>query len=278
MKKYHVAEHEYHPTVSSLVYNRAHTLRKHNLTSEDIGVIEAILPVVSTLNAVPTLYWLLIYILERPELVNRLRQEVSPSVQHSTDPATGRKVATMYISKFESDFPLLVSCYRETMRLANHSVSNRRMVDDLTITSQDKTRSYLLKKGTDVQLPAGVPHAETSIWGADAAEFNPERFLAPTTKGDPKVVKLRKTSYIPFGGGRHLCPGRNFAFAEIIGFAATLIVGYEVEAVGMAWGEMKMQKPNLASATVKPVAEGKGQGGKIRVREGWEGVEWRFEA
>jgi len=40
--------------------------------------------------------------------------------------------------------------------------------------------------------------------------------------------ELRKAGYIPFGGGKHLCPGRNIAFAEILGTLAALLLGFEV--------------------------------------------------
>lgn len=239
-------------------------------------MLEMILPAVSTLNAVPTVFWLLLYILARPSLVERIREELSASVQISPPGPTSKRTVTMNISKFDEQLPLLVSCYREALRLVNHSVSNRRITDDLTITAQNG-QSYLLKKGVDVQLPAGVTHAQASTWGSDAATFNPERFLHLPAKATD-AERVRKTAYMPFGGGRHLCPGRNFAFAEIIGFTAVFLLGFEIESTGMRFEDMKMRDPLLASATVKPVGNGEGLGARIRAREGWEGVCWRFSA
>jgi cytochrome P450 len=149
------------------------------------------------------------------------------------------------------------------------------MISDLTITSQNG-QSYLLKRGIDVQVPAGVPHAQPSIWGLDAGSFNAERFL-PSSNKTTHADRAHKAAYIPFGGGRHLCPGRNFAFTEIIGFAAVLLLGFEIEARGMEFRDMQMQVSKLASGTVKPVKNGEGFGARFRIREGWDGVSWSFE-
>ncbi|KAI8682066.1 hypothetical protein NCS55_00460900 [Fusarium keratoplasticum] len=273
MGKYYSEGHDINdPTTSQLVKNRAGALRKHGFTGNEVGQLEVILPNVATLNAVPTFYWMLLFIFERPELVNRLRKEVEAAAVVSN--SEGKRTATFDIASFDAKLPLLISCYRETMRLSNHSVSMRRIMQDMTITGADG-QSYLLKKGVDLQLPAGVTHHDRSAWGQDFDEFDAERFLQKTR--DAETERRRKAAYFPFGGGRHLCPGRNFAFAEILGFMAVLVLGFDVEPLGMRFGEMKMLGGQLASGTVRPEKHGKGLGGKITRRSGWENVDWRFE-
>ncbi|KAG7408762.1 Cytochrome P450 705A22 [Fusarium oxysporum f. sp. rapae] len=147
--------------------------------------------------------------------------------------------------------------------------------ENTSVTTPEGT-TYILKKDTDLQLPAGVAHYEDSVWGADVNVFNPERFL-PSSKGSTEDERKRKAAYIPFGGGRHLCPGRNLALAEIIGSASALLLGFEIEAVGMGFGNVKMLGPQLAGATVRPERYGAGLGAEIAMRQGWEDVEWRFE-
>ncbi|PTD07921.1 4-coumarate-CoA ligase-like protein 7 [Fusarium culmorum] len=240
------------PSVSAIVRNRAGSLRKNGLTGSEIGKFEVILPNVATLNAVPTFYWLLLYILDRPDLVARIRSEAEAAAVIAHD--NGKKTVTFNIAEYEAKLPLLVSCYRETMRLVNQSVSMRRILEDITVTTPEGN-TYLLKKGTDMQLPAGVAHYEQS----------------------PEEERKRKAAYIPFGGGRHLCPGRNFAFAEIIGFASSLLLGFDVEATGMGFGDMKKLGPQLAGGTVRPEKYGAGLGAQIKSRQGWENVQWKFE-
>ncbi|KAM0344753.1 hypothetical protein ACHAPU_007125 [Fusarium lateritium] len=261
------------PTVSALVRNRAGALRRNGLTGREIGKFEVILPNVATLNAVPTFYWLLLYILDRPDLLSRIRAEAGAAVVVGL--GMGKKTAIFNIAEFDTKLPLLVSCYRETMRLVNQSVSMRRILEDITLNTPEGN-TYILKKGTDMQLPAGVAHYEQSVWGDDVKAFNPERFLA-SSKGSPDDERKRKAAYIPFGGGRHLCPGRNFAFAEIVGFAAALLLGFDIDIVGMGFGDVKMLGPQLAGGTVRPEKYGAGLGGRISRRKGWENVEWRFK-
>ncbi|RGP80661.1 putative phenylacetyl- ligase [Fusarium longipes] len=274
VRKWYAADHDItDPSVSTLVRNRAGTLRRYGFTGSEIGKFEVILPNVATLNAVPTFYWLLLYILDRPDLLVRVRTEAEALAVVANE--NGKRTVTLNIAEFEAKLPLLVSCYRETMRLVNQSLSMRRVLEDITVTTPEGT-SYILKKGTDIQLPAGVAHYEQSVWGLDTNTFNPERFH-PSYKGSPDEERKRKAAYIPFGGGRHLCPGRNFAFAEIIGFASSLLLGFDLEAVGMAFGDMKKLGPQLAGGTVRPEKYGAGLGARIKTREGWENVEWKFE-
>ncbi|KAF5538971.1 cytochrome P450 monooxygenase 8B1 [Fusarium phyllophilum] len=272
--KWYAQGHDIHdPSVSALVRNRAGALRKNGLTGYEIGKFEVILPNVATLNAVPTFYWLLLYILDRPDLLARIRAEAENAAV--VEDSNGKRSATFNIVDFEEKMPLLVSCYRETLRLVNQTLSMRRILQDTSVTTPEGT-TYILKKDTDLQLPAGVAHYEDSVWGADVNVFNPKRFL-PTSKGSAEDERKRKAAYIPFGGGRHLCPGRNLAFAEIIGFASALLLGFEIEAVGMGFGDVKKLGPQLAGGTVRPERYGAGLGAEIAMRRGWEDVEWRFE-
>ncbi|KAK2672903.1 Cytochrome P450, E-class, group IV [Fusarium oxysporum f. sp. vasinfectum] len=232
--KWYSEDHDIHdPSVSALVRNRAGALRKNGLTGYEIGKFEVILPNVATLNAVPTFYWLLLYILDRPDLLARIRAEAEDAAVIEDN--NGKRSATFNIADFEEKLPLLT-----------------------------------------YNSPAGVAHYEDNVWGADVKVFNPERFLA-SAKGSAEEERKRKAAYIPFGGGRHLCPGRNLAFAEIIGFASALLLGFEIEAVGMRFGDVKMLGPQLAGGTVRPERYGAGLGAEIAMREGWEDVEWRFE-
>lgn len=275
MSKYYIeGYHLSDPTTATVTTNRANVLTKYGFTDEEIGLFECILPIVSTLNAVPTLYWLLLYVLPHPSLIEKLREEIAASVDISQPGSTGARTVTMDITTFETKLPLLVSCYRETLRLCNHSVCSRRILEDMTVTDQDG-QSYLLKKGVDIQLPAGVTHRVTSSWGADVETFRADRFLASTSKLTD-ADRTRKLAYMPFGAGRHLCPGRNFAFAEIVACAAVLLLGFDIKATGMNFEEMQMRGPRLSSSTVKPVDNGKGLGAKITPREGFVNVAWKF--
>lgn len=105
-----------------------------------------------------------------PSLMEKLREENAASDEISQSDSTGAQPITMGISKFEIKLSLLVNCYRESLRLCKHTVCNRRIMEDMTITDHGG-QSYLLKKGADIQLPAGVTHRDTSSWGSDAEHY-----------------------------------------------------------------------------------------------------------
>lgn len=258
------------PTASHLVVHRARALRKHGMTGDEIGYTEMVLPSLSVFNTVPIAYWLMLFILQRPNLLSRVRAEAEEAAEVSCE-NDGRLAVIIDDAKQ----PLLVSCYRETMRLVNNYVASRRLAEDLVVRTQEG-RPYLLKKGVDLHIATGVPLKEEALW-EDASVFDPERFISSNddkrkmTDGD----RARKAAFVPFGGGRHLCPGRNFAFSEIIALVTVMLVGFDIEATGVGFGGVKMGGPQLVSSACKPEKAGKGLGAKMNVRKGWENVEWK---
>lgn len=115
----------------------------------------------------------------------------------------------------------------------------------------------------------------TDVWGADALEFDSERFVSSAgSYTDKDIEKKRRAAYMPFGGGSHLCPGKNFAFAETLGLISVMVLGYEVE--GLRTDQVKMGPRVLASAMPKPTADGDGGAVTIRRRRGWEDLQWSF--
>lgn len=272
MKQWYAQEHYLtDATVSGLVRDRATTLRNFGFTNDEIGQVDSILPSVGVTNSAPQAYWLLCYIFARPDLVADLRRELTPLITREGGSAT------IHISQTEPRCPLLVACYKEALRLRNHNVSPRVMVADTTISTPDG-RTYLLKKGVDVQIVSAIGQRMEGVWGPDAAEFNPARFLPveASDKEAKRTERMRDRAFIPFGGGRHLCPGRAFAFAEVMSLTATLLVGFEVQARGVGFGEVRCGRPSFGSPSVKPVGEGEGTGFGIVRRRGWEGVAIRY--
>jgi cytochrome P450 len=48
------------------------------------------------------------------------------------------------------------------------------------------------------------------------------------TEKDIGEDRVPKKAYFPFSGGKHLCPGMHFAFAEILGTTAALVLGIDI--------------------------------------------------
>jgi unspecific monooxygenase len=71
-----------------------------------------------------------------------------------------------------------------------------------------------------VVLP--MMHRDMSVWGDDADEFDPDRFLPENARG------RRPHSYKPFGTGERSCIGRQFALHEAVLVLARILHRYEL--------------------------------------------------
>ncbi|KAF0330819.1 prostacyclin synthase [Colletotrichum asianum] len=257
LSRFYMARHDHNDDVAQIVKARADVLRRYGIPDREIGTFKLGLLHVGTANTIPVFFWFLAHVFSRPELVERLREEVLEASQRKEDEAI------IDITIFEKECPLLVSCYRESMRLSSRVIGNRRVTKDTTI-SDGKGRSYMLKSG-----------------GEAPASFLPERFLAVENGGSKEAgdEKMKRAANIPFGGGRHLCPGRNFAFAENLGFVSALLLGFEVKSLNGNVGELQVPEAmacTLADGTPKPERNGEGFGVRIVRREGWEKAKFRF--
>lgn len=266
--KYYGARKWEHQDAAEIVKCRARVFVQYNVPGEEIGHIELALLHVGTANTIPTLYWFFVNIFNQPELVQRLRKEVLPVIQKDGD-----SKAVVDVKVLDEKCPLLVSCYREAIRLSNQAMGNRRVLEDTTVTDGNGN-SYLLKKGENVQMSALVSHT-LEAWGENVYAFKPDRFM--DTKDNSEVEKSRRASFIPFGGGRNLCPGRNFAFAENLGLVTCLLAGFDVTFPDGP--QLPAAKScNFSQAAFKPVDDGKGFGVQIERRDGWEGIQWSFKS
>jgi hypothetical protein len=269
---YYASRKDTDASTSAFVSERATTLRGAGFKDGDVARLEIMLPFAALANTVPSLFWLLAYVFSSPaELVERLRGEVEGLV---TKRDGGEVTLVMTGSVIEERCPLLMSCYREMQRKTVHQVSTRTVMEDTVLKGRDG-REYLLKKGNVVQLVIGAGHNMKEYWGEDVDEFKPERFLR---KGDgedgPGSFKAMRAAFQPFGGGLHLCPGRNFAFAEMMAVMATLLLGYEVELLDEL---PAFSTRSVIDAVTKPARHGEGFGVNFKRREGWEGVRWAYE-
>nr|XP_049704936.1 cytochrome P450 4V2-like [Helicoverpa armigera] len=65
-----------------------------------------------------------------------------------------------------------------------------------------KLKKYTLEPGTTCMLLLQSIHRDPKLWGPDADEFKPERWLNPDT------LPKHPNAYVPFGVGRRYCIGR----------------------------------------------------------------------
>ncbi|TVY58901.1 5-beta-cholestane-3-alpha,7-alpha-diol 12-alpha-hydroxylase [Lachnellula cervina] len=266
--KYYANHHDL--SASRLIHSHLATCKKWGFSDSDIANFEISTLFLATTNTVPVSFWQLSYILSDPSLLEEIRTEVEGIVERGKSAETGKEYAVMDITLFQSQCPLLLSTFHETLRFVGAATSVRSVVSP-TILSAPSQPTYHLQSPAVIQLPSGITHASRSIWGPDVDSFNPRRFL-PSTKStlDKDTRKKQSQGYLPFGGGKHLCPGRHFAITEVLSFVAAIVVGFDV--AGLKVPERAFMK--LGTAVRKPLGDVEVQ---ISERKGWENVKWKFD-
>ncbi|KAH6615387.1 cytochrome P450 [Boeremia exigua] len=234
------------------------------------GKLDVAMQLATNVNASIITFWLLSNVFSRPDLLARLRDEITENALVGP--------ATLSLEFLRQSCPTLVSVFREILRLYAPLSSVRYIGADTMLAN-----TYLVKKGAIIQVAGSVMHKDKSHWGPDAASFNPDRFLYSTSGtrvgsdgrvSEDKSSNLHPATFRSFGGGTSMCPGRNFAQAEILSLSAVLLLGFDMKAHDeLAWNPPPDTKRPLISA-MKPVKEVKVT---IRRRKEFKGVKWELK-
>jgi hypothetical protein len=240
-----------------VVTESVNVARKWRFPRTDTWNLEILRVFVSVINTVPSSFWLPSYILNDAGLMKDIREEIMAVVTRQDD------TVSMDITKFHSNCLLYVSTWQETLRHISASGAIRQVKTDSLLSN-----TYVLKAGSSIQMPAGVLHQSPSTWGTDVGTFNARRFLKINDL-PREQRKAQTSSYISFGGGKHLCPGRHLAATEVLSFVATLLLGYEFEGFKM----LAQQPVKIGAGVKKPKGELRMV---VKRREEWKDVTWSY--
>lgn len=252
---------------SSAVKSSIDLADKNNLSLEDKARLEVFNTSVATVNTAPTAIWMIINILSNKTLLQDLREEMA-SVMKITTTSQGRNIDLDFTNINES-CPLLHATYQESLRLGSIPTSNRIVLEDTVVTDPGSGREFSLKKGNRVVVPIWMLHTSDTNWTGNTREFNPWRFLKTTTKEN----KEKRTVFVPYGGGIHLCPGRHLAQVEVLAVAGLMVAALDFElsdgkkvTVPLEVTENGSKKPAVPMIV------------RIRKRTGWEDVTWSVQS
>jgi cytochrome P450 len=208
---------------SAIVRGRREAALKWGIPESEVQRWEYVMFYAPTTNSGPTAYWLLSYILADPELLEDIREEISRITTMST--VKGIKKVSFDITRIQKECPLLVAAWEESFRLSAATVSVRMVMEDTMLTDK-----YLLKKGAVIQMPSAPSSQSEAIWGPNPDKFNAKRMLKSTYDAlSREDRKTRTQAYFPWGGGKYICPGKNFATTELIGIVGSFLYGFDVK-------------------------------------------------
>ena len=251
-----------HKSSSHLTKARYNAYVKNGLSTSSIARFELSSILGSLVNATPSLFWVLFYIYSVPGLLEDVRQEVANVTStEMLDKEDDQKKRSISVVALRENCPLLLSTYRESLRLKTNNVYTRWVRQDTLLSDK-----YLLKKGSIVQVPGASMYADPALWSADVKDFNPRRFI----KGE---ANHRAGAFRTFGGGTSLCPGRHFALIEIVSTAAMFVMRYDMEPHGGTWKEPKTDGTDVVVSISPPTSR---LDVAITTRKGYEGDSWEF--
>jgi cytochrome P450 len=186
-------------------------------------------------------------ILCHPDVEARVRNEIA-----STDDPC-QSGLTVDMPKLLAN-PLLQSIYNEELRLRNAVMIQRTTLADTVMIGD-----YRFPKGDMIIASSWHEARDRNIWNEGTeSDFHPvedfwaDRFIVypnNPSSGPSKAAALKKArptnksaddkpqfsaepvagSFIPYGGGQKICPGRFYAKQEAIGSVALFLKAYDIE-------------------------------------------------
>ena len=103
-------------------------------------------------------------------------------------------------------------------------------------SADDWYKGMFIPKGTVCLQNMRVINSEPDVFGSDAAQFNPARYLDRSRQVE--LLDGREDGHLAFGFGRRICPGRYVAEGTLAIDIATLLWGMRFERPEGARGEL----------------------------------------
>ncbi|KAJ6255970.1 LOW QUALITY PROTEIN: Cytochrome P450 monooxygenase [Drechslerella dactyloides] len=149
-----------------------------------------------------------------PNVMDKLRAELTAALQPTTTAIPPYSITNA--------LPYLSAVIKESLRLHPAvGILLERLVPNggATISGQ------FLPAGTIVGCNPWVVHRDTRVYGADADEFRPERWLEAT---DEQRAAMERADLV-FGSGKRTCIGRNISLLEVHKLVPWMVLRYDIQ-------------------------------------------------
>ncbi|KAI0249650.1 cytochrome P450 [Lactifluus subvellereus] len=239
--------------MSALLRTNASADPKNRLTHDEIIDQLSALLLAGHDTTANTLTWFFWEMARHPESQERVREEIAAVYERTNK-------AELSVADLDS-MPYTEAALKESMRLNPivwmlGRVASRDDVIPLafpiTTTSGEQVSSIPVKKGTAIDLAIHVYQRLPEVWGEDAEEWNPDRFLNAENSKQTSVGIYG--NLLNFSGGLQGCMGWRFAVLEMLVIIATVLKHFELELPSGGGKEVQIcRKP---SVMMMPMAEG----------------------
>ncbi|GFO02135.1 cytochrome p450 ii f2-like protein ii [Plakobranchus ocellatus] len=191
--------------ISSYKQKREEKLKAGETTSlSDKNLMKTLMDLLGagTETTSSTISWCLLYILHHPEVQLKIHEELDQVVGQNRKPNLDDKPRLPYLDAVIKESQRLASVVPfSIMRLASKDVV---------------LGKYVIPEGTSVIPNLDSVLHDPEIWGSDAEDFRPERFL-----NSDGTVRHRE-EFIPFSVGRRNCLGMSVAQTELFLFLSAM--------------------------------------------------------
>ncbi|GAB1732168.1 hypothetical protein NU195Hw_g4308t1 [Hortaea werneckii] len=156
------------------------------------------------------------FVLSHEQVHARLKEEIEEAQQ-------GGRLSAMPQWNEAQALPYFQACLKEAMRLRPAVGLN---ITRLTPPGGAEIDGQQIPGGVRIALNAWVLHRNEEVFGPDAKVYRPERWLE-----DAEKAKAMERCMFQFGGGSHLCIGKNLALLEMNKLLPLLFRDFEMELV-----------------------------------------------
>ncbi|KAH6901554.1 cytochrome P450 monooxygenase pc-2 [Coprinopsis sp. MPI-PUGE-AT-0042] len=151
-----------------------------------------------------TLSYAMYELTRNPDIAARLREDILNQGFHQR-----------YFLSLLSTTKLVSTNVSEVLRLYPPVYSKRATV----LPYKDSTEKIYVPAETAVRYSVFVMHRRKDLWGPDADDFDPDRFLDERSK---KYLTKNPYIFVPFNAGPRICLGQQFAYNEVSLFLVRL--------------------------------------------------------
>ncbi|KAG1766150.1 cytochrome P450 [Suillus occidentalis] len=173
-----------------------------------------------------SLTWTLIELSRHPDVQTRLREEL---LAFGSDPT---------YDQLKANLPYLDAVVHEILRLHPPVGEFTRLAaaDDVIPLSEpvrtesgEMTDSISIAKGTTIRISSAAINRSAAIWGPDAKEFKPDRWLTEDGIGGKAKEVQGHRHLLTFVDGPRTCLGKDFAIAEFKTVLSVLVKNFVFE-------------------------------------------------
>jgi cytochrome P450 len=183
---------------------------RHGLNAEEL-LSETVLQIIAGSDTTAAaLRAIMLYLLSHPRVYAKLQAEVDGAVRNGAAPPSPAIIPDSEVRKL----PYLQAVIKEGIRIHPPVTDNvpKRVPDEGETFTLDG-KSVFLPGGTHISYAAWPLHMSKGIFGDDAEEFRPERWLIE--KDERRLAEMNRTHELIFGYGKYQCLGRPIALMEI---------------------------------------------------------------